>query len=109
MFSRAFRSQRVICMGVFRVMMVIMVMMVVIMSVVMMMVVMVVVMITATVQAAHPGAKIVAKRAIGNIGSWRCCPLPFDMVMMAFLRGAYLVLKSKNLGPVLAQGTVHIR
>ena len=106
MFSRAFRSQRVIRMGVFRVMMVIMVMMVVIMSVVMMMVV---VMITATVQAAHPGAKIVAKRAIGNIGSWRCCPLPFDMVMMAFLRGAYLVLKSKNLGPVLAQGTVHIR
>ena len=54
-------------------------------------------------QPAHPCAERVAMGAVRNVRAWCVCPLPFDVVMVAFLDGTNLGLKTQHLNAVFAQ------
>ena len=59
-------------------------------------------------QAAFTGAERGAEIAILNIAAGCGNALAFDMVVMAFLRQADLILETKHLGAVFAHRAVHV-
>ena len=61
-----------------------------------------VMMVVILVEAAGPGAEMIAKWAILDIASGCRDALPLDMVMVAFLRETNLVLEAQHLRPVFA-------
>ena len=87
--THGFRPKRVVCMWI-RVMMMIvamiMIMIVVMTTVAMMVMHMIVMMMMAGIQTASACAKMVAQRAIFDITARCGHALPFDMMVMAFLR-----------------------
>ena len=64
--------------------------------------------VTRLVKTAGTSAEMITQIAILDIATRRRNALPLDMMMMAFLCKANLILKSKNLCPVFTHGTVHI-
>ncbi len=77
-------------------------MMIMVVMVVMVMPVVVVVMIC-RLQSAHAGTERVTEPTVSHVGARRICPLPFDMVVVAFLYGAHLTFETQNGGAVFAQ------
>ena len=55
--------------------------------------------------AAQPDASILAQIAIRRITASSCA---LGMMVMAFLRQTYLILKTNNLSTVLAHLTIHV-
>ena len=92
---------RVLGMGVRCV--VVMVMIVVVMMVMIVTVVMVMVMVICGLEPAQPCAEGVAQGAIRHVRARRVGALPFHVMVVAFLYGAYFCLESEDLRAVFAQ------
>ena len=101
--ANGFRSQRML--GV-RIGMMMMVMPMIVPMIVPM--IMTMMMVVPLVKTASPGAEMIAQRAILDIATRCRDTLSLDMMVVAFLGKAHLVLKPQNLRPVFAQGAVHV-
>ena len=88
---------RVISMGVFSV---------VVVMTVRVIVVMMVVVVIFHIQTAFPGAEVLTQITGFHRGAGRICPLPFYVMVMAFLYRAHFGLEPQNLGAVFAHGTI---
>ena len=75
---------------------------VVMMVMIVFMMVVVVIMMVLRNQTAHAGAECITQRTVSHIRPRCIGTLPFDVVMVAFLHGTDLALKSQNLHTVLA-------
>ena len=104
MLAHAFRPHWMIGVGIWRMMMIV-VMIMVVMTMPMMMVFIVMVMSVSQIQPACPSAEVITQLAIRHVRSRCRCSLAFDMVVVAFLDAADLVLETQNFRSILAQHT----
>ena len=85
--THGFRPKRVVCMWIRVMMMIVAMIMIVVMTMVAMMVMRMIVMVMmAGIQTASACAKMIAQRAIFDITARCGHTLPFDMMVVAFLR-----------------------